>query len=521
MSRSRSFVSLLVVAFLALGTSAAAARAVPCSDPCQRSAVAVLRACRAGTADDSACAAHAAATFHVCADGRCPATPQQDERSASASCTAACEAAATDAYVAAVALGRDHGAHIRLTFDRCVRRCATDAARVAPEAMMRAVGAAATNGGATTKQAPKLPRCLQPMTTRPLLADYAAYIAAHANVQQAMNPCKMSTSILNWFFAKLEEAEQTGQAPSAPLPDGFSATSLTSYVAGGTQSDEILGAKLAHVLWIEVRNKVPWRLASWGSADLKRIFTLCKWPHPCRHDAIVDFGAQYVLDHSPRVAWSVVQQNLDVAATSDPRQALSRLLDHTRGFVHGAVYYDASGNVVRDDTWGIRTLDEMLSERISRHGCWSMVPYAMQLAAALNLPVDGVTDYYAGLGHATALFPGTDQVLPHGDDAYNALLLDTPTALVLDSYARWQADVLSYPPGSTVAAYNADVNDKLQARLHPSAYLMQQYCAAGADGRAFLDATFTTYATAQQLDALEAAIAVVTNTCATIPPDTR
>ena len=69
------------------------------------------------------------------------------------------------------------------------------------------------------------------MTTHPLLADYAAYIAANANVQQAMNPCKVSTSILSWFYAKLEEAEQAGMPPSAPLPDGFSTTSSPNWRA--------------------------------------------------------------------------------------------------------------------------------------------------------------------------------------------------------------------------------------------------------------------------------------------------
>ena len=150
-----------------------------------------------------------------------------------------------------------------------------------------------------------------------------------------------------------------------------------------------------------------------------------------------------------------------------------------------------------------------------------MVPYAMQLAAALNVPVDGVSDYFDGLGHATALFPATDQVLAHGDDVYNGLLLNTPTRPVLDSYARWQAEVLAYPPGSATAAYNSQTNDKQEARLHPSAYLMEEYCSPGTGGRAFLDSVFTTYATAQQLDALEAQIVTLTNACATIPLDNR
>ena len=63
----------------------------------------------------------------------------------------------------------------------------------------------------------------------------------------------------------------------------------------------------------------------------------------------------------------------------------------------------------------------------------------------------------------------TDQVLAHGDDVYNGLLHNTPSELVLDSFARWQKDVLAYPPGDRTAAYNSKVHDMDMARLHPSA----------------------------------------------------
>jgi hypothetical protein len=334
-----------------------------------------------------------------------------------------------------------------------------------------------------------------------------------------MNPCKLSTGVLTAFYAKLELAEQTNAPPTAPLPPAFSATSTDSYVSGGTSTNEILGAKLAHIFFLEVRTKVPWRIASYGSADLKQVFTLCKWPHPCNHDAVTDFAAQFVLDHSPNVAWSVLGRTIDLAALSTAKQAVADLLDHTRSFVHGATYYDASGNLVRDDTWGMRTLDQMLTEKISRHGCWSMVPYVMQLAAALNIPATGVSDYFDGLGHATALFPMTDQVLAHGDDVYNSLLRNTPDGSVLDSYARWQTDVLNYQPGDQTAAYNSKKHDRDMARLHPSAYLMGNYCAQGANGRAYLESVFDTYATAADLDALQAQIVAATSGCALIPPD--
>ena len=75
--------------------------------------------------------------------------------------------------------------------------------------------------------------------------------------------------------------------------------------------------------------------------------------------------------------------------------------------------------------------------------------------------------------------------------------------------------------GSTTAAHNSQTNDMTEARLHPSAYLMDQYCSAGTGSRAVLDSIFTTYATTQQLDDLEAQILTLTNACATIPADMR
>jgi len=92
-------------------------------------------------------------------------------------------------------------------------------------------------------------------------------------------------------------------------------------------------------------------------------------------------------------------------------------------------------------------------------------------------------------------------------------------ACFLDSFARWQNDVLAYPAGSQTAAYNADIHDKEEERLNPSADLMQSYCSLGPGGRAYLESVFTTYASAQELDGLEAKIATVTGNCAVIPPD--
>jgi hypothetical protein len=48
---------------------------------------------------------------------------------------------------------------------------------------------------------------------------------------------------------------------------------------------------------------------------------------------------------------------------------------------------------------------------------------------------------------------------------------------------------------------------------------MGNYCAQGANGRAYLESVFDTYATAADLDALQARIVAATSGCALIPPD--
>jgi hypothetical protein len=364
-----------------------------------------------------------------------------------------------------------------------------------------------------------LPQCLSSMTTKPALAPYVAYLTAHTNVVQAINPCKLAPKVRASFIIKMEQAEVDGQPPTAPLPDAWSSIDrdATNTVQGGAQTEEILGAKLAHMLYVEVHQLVPWRLHNYGSVDLIRLVTPCKLPSAWCSNTAPSFMVQDVLDHSPRETWSVVKATIDLGALTTQHAAMGELLKHLRFFSHGGVYYDSNGNVTASTTGGIRTVAEMAGEGISRSGCWSTVPYLLALAEALNIPGEGIFDYYASPGHATALLPYSDQVLSHGDHPYNALLANTPSIDVYDTYSHWQTEILRYKPRDPRALYNSQKHEYEMDQTYPSQYLLKSYCAQGRPGG--LDDWFGSYATPLQMDALEATMLQITSSCTVFPAD--
>ena len=257
---------------------------------------------------------------------------------------------------------------------------------------------------------------------------------------------------------------------------------------------------------------MPWRLADYSSEALKTLFDVCRYD--CTY---------IVLDYSPRVAWNVLQQKIDLTALVGRAETMIEILKHIREFIHGSLGGDTS----------IATLDEMAAEKIARQGCHSTTRYVTALAQAVNIPGNIVVGYYAGTQHSSALFKVTNQVLAHGDDPYNALLANTPAALVYDSYQRWAKEVLVYKPnagaGSDLDYYSRKYTYTMD-RLYPSAWLMSRYCGmepSSAAGRAYLVTVFQgdyfqggwSFATATDLDDLERRIIATTSGCTVIPPD--
>ena len=118
----------------------------------------------------------------------------------------------------------------------------------------------------------KFPRCLDGMKDRIELADYVSYLGAHSNVLRAFDPCQYPTQILDALMAKLQEADSTGLQPSAPLPEGYLTRRPGATWVSATREEgyAIVAAKLANILYVEVRGLVPWLLADYDDTALER-----------------------------------------------------------------------------------------------------------------------------------------------------------------------------------------------------------------------------------------------------------
>ena len=393
----------------------------------------------------------------------------------------------------------------------------TTTGRIARAMVIICTIAGAAHAGAAGGSTAKLPRCLQSMTTRSRLAPYVDYLRAKPNVLRAFNPCQYQSSVLGWFVTKLDEAAATGMMPSGPVPNALAGLNpnATHVAVTSAEAAEIMGAKLARILFVEVTRKVPWSIASYADADLLTLFNVCEaFAAGC---TLKSYGTamDYVVDHSPRIAWDLLRSEIDTSALVDPAATMIELVKHTRDFRHGSIDLDPYLGAV--------TLDVMAAEHVARSGCQSMSAYVVALAAALNIPGATTRGYYAGTDHRTALFHATDQVLAHGDDVYFG---NVPSSYLLDRYARWANDVLAYAPyqgSSSPAGHNSQVHHYEVLRLFPSAWTMSAYCglnpSESTSGRAYLDGEFSTFATADQLTALEQTILARTAACSMIPAD--
>ena len=212
------------------------------------------------------------------------------------------------------------------------------------------------------------------------------------------------------------------------------------------------------------------------------------------------------------------KQSFDIAGVIDAQAAMTEIMKHARQFRHGSISLDSD--------LGIVSVEQMAAAKVSNTGCQSMAPYLMGLAAALNIPGSTIRGYYAGGDHRSTLFPAVDLVVDHGDAPYDALMDATPAGLIYDSYQRWLNEVLIYKPNAgpaSPAAYFSAKYHYTVAQLYPSAWVMDRYCGVNGSypvtGRAYLEQTFTGYATAAQLDGMESGILAATSGCAYIPAD--
>lgn len=356
-------------------------------------------------------------------------------------------------------------------------------------------------------------KCKPDFPSDSISAPYVEMLTDNPKIIDALDYCEQSKTFHDRLWEQIREAETSANSSAAPLPESFPSLDPEPYkiIITSKEAEEIYAAHIAHSLWLEKIRATSWRLADYNLEELKTLFDphTWFWNWQPKED---NFTITYLLDHSPREAFTVLNKTIDLAGMPDQKTAILELTRQLRHFRHGDPGFC-------QDPDQIDTLKGMFEEKISRMGCQSMSAYFVSLAAAANIPGETVRGYYGGVGHRSAVFKFTGNVLAHGDDVYAHFLLNTPTEKIMDSYDFWEENVLTYEPftgSDSELAYNSRAGYMENSLNHVSRHLTRVYCI---EGRSFLDEFFEGYAATERLDSLESEIKNLTNDCVTYPQD--
>lgn len=363
-------------------------------------------------------------------------------------------------------------------------------------------------------------KCSLAFPSEPVLAPYVEMLAENPKISQAAGLCGATNSFQQLFWDKLKLTEETGTAPDNPIPVSFHNLAPKEYFIdiAPAEAEQMQAAYLAHALWIDQSGMLPWKLADYQPEELNALF------NPLNHfwewkPAEEKYEIGYLLDHSPAMALSIAQETVDSTSLIDQKSTIIEFVRELRHFRHGNPgAKNSDGEVYCFDSEEIPTMEEMFETKVSTFGCKSMASYLCSLAIVYNIPCETTEGYYGGVGHRTALFKLTDQVLAHGDNIYEHYLLNTPSEQVLDDYQLWEDEILPYPYSGvdSAVAHKSRIHDMENGIAYPSHLLMRSYCR---DGRKKLDDYFGEYIDKARLDLLEQQIKDTTQNCTEIPKD--
>ncbi|MBI2125383.1 hypothetical protein HYU08_02405, partial [Candidatus Woesearchaeota archaeon] len=279
------------------------------------------------------------------------------------------------------------------------------------------------------------------------------------------------------------------------------------------EAQEIYAAHLAHSLWIEKNEKVPWSIIDYNSEQLGELFGTRTW-FKTWDEKNDEYVISLVLDHSPRETWKVINDIVDLEDLTDQKAGVIDITKSLRLFRHGRTQFDSEGNILEADPKDITTVSNMLKERIAREGCQSIGAYDVKLANTLNIPGEHFNGYFNGEGHRSVKFELTNQVLAHGDDVYAAYQTNTPSSELMASYEFWKENVLAYPKGEEPGVHNSWVHSVNSMMKFPAWRLLRDYCE---DGKGSLTERFKDFASEKEIDELEERIVDITNGCMDFP----
>lgn len=400
------------------------------------------------------------------------------------------------------------------------------------------------------------------------LQPYYNFLYNHEQVVEAAGFCQFSQELQERIWDKIQEAEETGLPPTAPLPAAYQELlqngpgtspemytqaspyqfseqlpaeylvrqwrngkleekivvllmdaknyddeAVTVIYATKEEAYEIYAAQLADKLWKEVNNIFPWSITEYHQEQLEQLLQPRAWFRSW-DDQKGEYYFHLILDHSPRETFEVAIKA--VRSFSDQRAAMDDIIKSARPFRHGVVKLDSDGNIIDSDPRDIVTIPTMNEKKISRHGCQTMSPYVVALTNSLNIPGKFVNGYYATGGHRSAWFEFTDDVLAHGDDVYHYNYLgNTPSSEVMGSHDFWEKNVLTYKKEDKTAAHNSMIYTYRKAVQYPANRLIYDYCTKGKDhlNQIFLEGEFGPFTTGEEINALEDKILKLSHNC--------
>ncbi len=400
------------------------------------------------------------------------------------------------------------------------------------------------------------------------LQPYRELLINNPKIMLATSFCERPMAFQTRLWDKVKEAERTGLAPTAELPvsyldivefnpadspsvpaqaylewqsEQFPAEyivqqhnqgeleertevlpvdvdkRITRIYVTKQEAYDIYAAHLAHSLWLEKNQIVPWSISDYSQELLEELLLpeawFSKWDEQKE-----EYAFHLVLDHSPRQTFQIA---MDAASPfSNQWSAMDEIIKSVRPFRHGIVVSnDSEGNPTgNNDSLNIITITAMDKAKVSRHGCQSMSPYIVQLANAINIPGRTVRGYYYNNdGHRSAIFEYTDDVLAHGDHVYHFNFLgNTPPSEVMDSYEFWKQNVLPYK-GKEPGSHNSQIQEIENTMKYIATVLVRSYCSENGGGKAFLIEKFREFADEQKIDDLEKRILEISENCTTLP----
>ncbi|MEM1000358.1 MAG: hypothetical protein AAGN35_25115 [Bacteroidota bacterium] len=303
----------------------------------------------------------------------------------------------------------------------------------------------------------------------------------------------------NALDAAIRTLENNGNpAPAAPP------TILPGNVISAADAWQIYLAHVAQSLWVDVNNRVPWKLNGHTPGHLRLIFDGRK---------LLSFGVnsgQYyfatgnlggVTAWNPKIAYEFLD-NFGMIKPS-PLNTLYALTDWMRGHL----IHISSSHVLTDQFGypGRPPVDKVLyaldGKKHVTAGCWGTTGLYNAVLRTVNIPVESGRIDFSGGNHSRPIFPSLDRSMPHGDDPYSAPTIPSgvpiPTAELFYNLAEMRRRFIAPTPdcaGSTCntvgeqASYNAGRDQVELAFGLKGDRLLHLYATRGA---AYLDDYFT------------------------------